>query len=737
MTRSKLIIIVMVSTIALLTLLVSVVFSQDGSIDANAVAVQDTPDIPLPPMTNPGIYMINHDGVEDPARYSLTGNLYTFNWSDVHVAPGVFNWTVIDQYVARVAASGKRAAIGISTYNARCCGGIAATPAWVWQNDPRAVVIAGSCVISPTGGCPDGIWRVPKYWHRSYLNPYGEFVTALGNKYKADPRVEWISIGFGTYGENKAGGTQAEIDALTASGLTASIWLSTTREIIDDYNAAFRTNGVAQKGLFMQIAPYTYRERERWDLANHGVPAGVGVSLNGLVPDFNEAWRQGSVANTCNTTNFCGMYDTVFQNYTSVPIAFETYLYMLCDNTTTYWAMLSGMDKKADVMRLNDDLFFTRNPTTGLRVENIPNQEVFAWMKDYIGKNAGNTPSVWVAMREHRNPTPYCYSAPEQTYYPEPGNYSFYLTQEDSIAGGVTVAETNVADTTYLGWCGAGVQDPNGNPYPCYQNPYNPNLPAGREGWVARRTNGSGNPYMWFKINDAYLFGGNSTVKVAVTYADMGTDRFKLEYDSTTGLRAATVAGTGLDYVQKTNSNTWKTVTFLANSARMANGLTGGADFRLNSNGDGDEHIHLVMFNKDAAGFAGPPVTFTPSPTPTVTPTPTATPTPQAQTGHVTGAVYNDLNRNGSWDSGEPPLAGAVINLRTPQGALVRTVTTGGNGTYNLDNVPVGTYLLQEIPPAGYAGGVQIGIQIAAGSTFTQNFPNYRQTSLYIPQVRR
>ncbi len=732
MTRNKLITIVMVSTIALLTLLVSVVFSQDGTVNANTDMAQglDAPNIPLPPMTNPGIYMINYDGDEDPARYSAVGNLYTFNWSDVHVAPGVFNWTVIDNYLARVAGVGKRAAVGISTYNGRCCGGINAMPAWIWQNDPRAVVITGSCEISPAGGCPDGNWRVPRYWFRSYLDPYGEFITALGNKYKADPRVEWVSMGFGTYGENKAHGSQAEKDALVAAGLTASKWLSTTREIIDDYTAAFRTNGVQQKGLFMQIAPYSFTERERWDLANYGVPRGVGISLNGLAPDFNNAWRQGSVSNTCNTTNFCGMYDTIFQNYTSVPVAFETYLYMLCDNTETYWAMLSAMDKRADVMRLNDDLFFTRNPANGQRVENIPNQEVFAWMKDYLGKNAQNTSTVWVALREHRNPVPYCYAASEQTYYPEPGNYSFFLTQEDSIAGGVTVAETNVADTTYLGWC-TGVTDPNGNPYPCYQNPYNPNLPAGREGWVARRTNGAGNPYMWFKINDQYLFGGDNTVKIAVTYADMGSDRFKLEYDSTTGLRAATVSGSGLDYVQKTNSNTWKTVTFLASNARMANGLTGGADFRLNSSGDGDEHIHLVMLNKDAAGFAGPPVTFTPSPTPT------ATPTPQVLAGSITGTVFNDLNRNGSWDNGEPPLAGAVINLRTPQGTLVRTQTTGSSGVYTLNNVPVGTYLLQEIPPSGYGGGVQIGVQIAAGATFTQNFPNYRQTSVFMPQINR
>ncbi|QLQ05316.1 MAG: prealbumin-like fold domain-containing protein [Anaerolineae bacterium] len=76
-----------------------------------------------------------------------------------------------------------------------------------------------------------------------------------------------------------------------------------------------------------------------------------------------------------------------------------------------------------------------------------------------------------------------------------------------------------------------------------------------------------------------------------------------------------------------------------------------------------------------------------------------------------------------------------MINLRTPPGVLVRTVTTGGDGMYNLANVPVGAYLLQEIPPPGYAGGVQIGIQISAGarllktSPITVNFPCTYRTS--------
>ncbi|MBK9232634.1 MAG: hypothetical protein IPO15_17765 [Anaerolineae bacterium] len=752
MKRWQLTLLTLLSTLILLALLASVVFGQTAPEDASA------PDIPLPWMNDPGIYMINHSGDADPARYSLVGNLRTFDWGELNPGNGVYNWALVDDYLAAVASTGKRAAIGISTYNGRCCGGINGTPAWVWQSNANAVVITSSCEISPSGGCPDGLWRVPRYWFRSYLNPYATFIAALGNRYKNDARVEWISMGFGTYGENKAGGNQGEIDALIGAGLTKSLWMSTTKEIIDDYVISFRTGSSLQKGVFAQIAPYTFTEAERWELANYAVPRGVGISLNGLVPDFNEAWR-GST--TCSNTNFCGMYDTVYQNYTSVPIAFETYQYMLCNNTEVYWGMLSGMDKKADVMRLNDDLFFNRDAGSGLIVDNIPNLEVFSWMKDYVGKNAANTPNVWVAMREHRNPTTYCYAASEQTYYPQVGNYSFYLTQEDNISGGRTVAETNLTGVEYLGWCG-GANDPNGNPYPCHNSPYNANLPAGREGWVARRTDQvGGNPYMWFKVSDGYYFAGSGTIRIAVTYADLGTDTFKIEYDSTSGLRDAIVEGTNQALVTKTDSHTWKTAVFLAADARMANTLNGGADFRLNSRSDGDEHIHLVMASRLSTTYIGPPPTFTPSPTPTktptptrtptvtptntptqtptptVTPTPTLTPTPMPQTGHLAGIVFNDLNRNNLLDAGEPPLAGAVIKLKRPPNTLVTTIISGNDGSYTLPDISAGAYLLEEVPPPLYAGWQQVGVQVQAGNTFFYNFPNVYAPPVYIPWLHR
>ena len=175
-------------------------------------------------------------------------------------------------------------------------------------------------------------------------------------------------------------------------------------------------------------------------LAAYAAERGIGLSFNGLTPDFNNA-IQG--VDRCNNTVECGMYDPIFYHNRSVPIAFETYDYMLCDTSSVYWGMLSGLDKKVDFLRLNYDLFY--DPVTHQdRTENLA---IFDWTARYVGKTLANTPSVWVAMREHRTPTTYCYAQPETvSYYPQIGNYSYYLIQDDNVTGGRSVHLTDWPD---------------------------------------------------------------------------------------------------------------------------------------------------------------------------------------------------------------------------------------------------------------------------------------------------
>ncbi len=599
------------------------------------------PEVPAPPVTRPGIYVVAETGTMDPAHYHLTGSLRTFDWAELHTGPNQFDWSALDQYLATIAGYGKAAAVGITTYNGRCCGGASAMPAFVRTLAPTAVLDAGACSSAqyPLGGCIGGRWLLPRYWDAGYLDAYTEFIQALGDRYRNDPRLEWVALGFGTFGENHAA-QGSDVDVLIAAGLDVNLWISTMQTVIDRYSTAFRSDGALQKMLMVQIASVTFQDRERWVLAQYAAERGIGLSFNGLTPDFNNA-IQG--VDRCNNTVECGMYDPIFYHNQSVPIAFETYDYMICDPTNVYWAMLSGMDKKVDFLRLNYDLFY--DPVTYQdRTENLA---IFDWAADYVGKTLVNTPSVWVAMREHRIPTTYCYAQPETVaYYPQIGNYNFYLLQDDNVSGGRTVPETNESSVTSLGcsgrWCLPG------SPY--FSNPYNASIPAGREGWVTRRTDqATGNPYMWFKVDDGYIAGGSNQVVITIWYADVGTDRWALRYDSPAGEQTATPDGGANPWVQKTGSNTWKTAAFHISNARFANGLTGGSDFRIDSLSDGNEWIHLVDVARQGGAsptstptsIAGTPTaTRTPAPSQTPTATRTPTPTPTATTPPPNAGVW-------------------------------------------------------------------------------------------------
>jgi len=118
-------------------------------------------------------------------------------------------------------------------------------------------------------------------------------------------------------------------------------------------------------------------------------------------------------------------------------------------------------------------------------------------------------------------------------------------------------------------------------------------LAGSKEGWITRRTDQStSNPYMWFKADDGYIYGGTNSISITVSYLDRGTDTWSLEYDGPGG--AYTLAGT----ITKSNTGTWQQHTFYIDDARMANGLLGLSDFRIDCKGDGDEYIHMVKLAK-------------------------------------------------------------------------------------------------------------------------------------------
>jgi uncharacterized repeat protein (TIGR01451 family) len=110
--------------------------------------------------------------------------------------------------------------------------------------------------------------------------------------------------------------------------------------------------------------------------------------------------------------------------------------------------------------------------------------------------------------------------------------------------------------------------------------------------------------------------------------------------------------------------------------------------------------------------------------------------------------IWNDTNRDGIQDTGEPGLGGVTVTITcTPSGGgtvIVRTTTTDQNGYYFFDQLPPGQCQVKVSPPSGYEfvpRGVGSNPRIdsncdATGTTTTidlLNDPNLVDAALAIP----
>jgi hypothetical protein len=123
--------------------------------------------------------------------------------------------------------------------------------------------------------------------------------------------------------------------------------------------------------------------------------------------------------------------------------------------------------------------------------------------------------------------------------------------------------------------------------------------------------------------------------------------------------------------------------------------------------------------------------------------------TPTSQLGSIAGFVYHDVNRNGSFGTGDLRLGRVLLSLTGTDiygNAVTRTVRTAANGAFSFTGLTAGTYTLTETQPQGYAQGVNragsLGgnavagtdtittINLTAGSRGTNyNFGEVRNTS--------
>lgn len=593
---------------------------------------------------------------------------------------------------------------------------------------------------------------IPKFWDDAYKVPYRDFVHALGARYRSDPRVEFVAIGTGCYGETRPS-ENIDDPATIAAGLTAGLWVDTVNEITDMYVDAFSQGNRLRKVLLLQSAPFFLEAWERREFTDYAAGQGVGLSHNNLYWDWTNAESDASIGYQNVGTQF---YDPLVKYWDQVPVGFESYPQRVGNPELFYWAVLNSLDKHSSYVRMSDYYgWFQDNgqPVTAYT-------SIMEWAAPYFGANLDPdsplfTPSVWAVMREHISPF---YAHYASTYFggsfspwgddwPALGNFDFWLYQYDDVPGGQTVPQTNMEtighlnDAPRMGKCYAGPVD-----YPCFSNELvrNTSLPNVSEARSIRRTDqATDNPFMFFDIDDEYMWAGDFQAEITITYWDHGTDKFRLQYDSTSGPKYATPVDESNPWVKKNNSNQFRTVTFRVNDARFGNNLAGYTDFFIDSRDeaevkDGDEWIHLVDVRLIDPNRPSPTPTptRTTAPSPTATPTPTITPTPtRAPTmGGIGGQVFVDSNHNGMLDAGEELLNGTTVRLKTVAGNELGLVTTANDGRYSFANLSPGTYVVQVDPmDRHYLLVDQIAAAVVAGVEITVNVGQYPYYYLYLP----
>jgi protocatechuate 3,4-dioxygenase beta subunit len=103
-----------------------------------------------------------------------------------------------------------------------------------------------------------------------------------------------------------------------------------------------------------------------------------------------------------------------------------------------------------------------------------------------------------------------------------------------------------------------------------------------------------------------------------------------------------------------------------------------------------------------------------------------------APTNPISGRAFNDLNNNGTLDSGEPGLPGVTIFLDANNNGMLDngepSTLTDANGNYSFANLPVGTYGVRELVPLTYVTTTAnfSVITLSSGSSYPAvNFGNF------------
>jgi hypothetical protein len=532
----------------------------------------------------------NRDYQKERPDYGPLGSWMWWTWDQIHVGPGQYDWSAIDNYLARAASmritlpSGeeipKPVAISIEVFPDV---GRDQTPEWLYRRYiPNAPQISRDYVgysqdLDGEGGCdPIG---APRWGDAVWEEHLTDLVMALGERYNDDPRVNSVWICSGLYGEL--------ISTCRYCGRTYNFdrggefgrWVL---RLMDTYREAFPT-----KPLYIINSGRSYERYATTERAKSYHPK-MGVKHNTLNYDLPNEYGEQSTAGF-------GLMETINPISTTVPIAFEHFF--AASPHQTYWATMNGLAHHADLFdfpyypyqfHIFDQIASLKNLLHGY--------DHWDFIDRYLGQSVKSTPGVWVMFRDTQWPADVTewngeVCVPRLWEHGEDDKDWEYWLYNLKVPGGETAElvrplhmnkdHPECSEAANLRFDAEMPDDLRQQIYGYY---------------ALRRTDQSnGQRYFYLDVDDSWTHwgrvpaaaDGNARYKLTVVYADLGTDSWALVYKTHDGTTKTKV-------VEKTNSPKWKSQTWYLDDLYLHDGFSQGEDFRLDSLSNGDDYFHLV-----------------------------------------------------------------------------------------------------------------------------------------------
>lgn len=189
----------------------------------------------------------------------------------------------------------------------------------------------------------------------------------------------------------------------------------------------------------------------------------------------------------------------------------------------------------------------------------------WAWVEKELGWKADNAPDAWVSLREYEDKY-FAENTPTNNINwngkPWLHNFERWLVQKDIVPDGMSRRGTDVRVNV--------LDSDNGTSY---------------EGRLTDRANAQ--DYLYFFVQDNFAFGDTPSMQIKVTYKDIGTANWQLQYRNNAGNQV-------VDTVTNTNTGTLKTATFNLMDPSFENGMSGNADFKIYNGGTNDIEVTFV-----------------------------------------------------------------------------------------------------------------------------------------------